>query len=136
MTHVLGGEVMDSILDSIKKLLGIHETYSHFDTDVMMHINTVFAILNQLGVGPEEGFEIQDKYDEWEDFSKEINLNMVKTYVYLQVKMLFDTPVGSVRDAIENRIRELEFRINAEHEKNVKPPEDKRPSDTECPWFD
>lgn len=107
---------MDSILTSIKKLLGITEDYEHFDPDIIMHINTVLVILNQLGVGDENGFAIEDKTATWQDFLGDDNrLNLIKSYVHLKVRLLFDPPQSSVvRDAINNMISELEFRISVE----------------------
>ena len=103
---------MDSILTSIKKLLGIQEEYEHFDVDIMMHINSAFMVLNQLGVGPEEGFTIDDKYDVWSDFTTE-NLEAVKTYVYLKVRVVFDPPNSSaVMESYNRQISEYEWRLN------------------------
>lgn len=135
MIHALGGDLM-SILNTVKKNLGIHETYTHFDVDVMMHINTVFVILNQLGVGPEEGFDISDHYTEWEDYSTDIAMNIVKTYMYLKVRMMFDPPIGSVKDAIERQIAELEFRINIECEKTIVSQPEVNAPECDCPWYD
>lgn len=106
---------MDSILTSIKKLLGITEECTDFDTDVTIHINTVFAILTQLGVGPSSGFFIIDKNDTWYDFlSTNTNLELVKTYVYMKVKLMFDPPQSSAAmEAMNKTASELEWRINA-----------------------
>lgn len=111
---IKGGGYMDSILTSIKKLLGITEEYEHFDPDIIMHINSAFMILNQLGVGPEEGFAIKDKNSTWDEFlSGGANLEAVKTYVYLKVKLMFDPPLSStVIEAIKLQISELEWRLN------------------------
>lgn len=111
---------MDSILTSIKKLLGITEEYEHFDPDIIMHINSAFMILNQLGVGPEEGFSIRDKSSTWDEFIPEgSNLEAVKTYVHLKVKLMFDPPLSStVIEAIKSQINELEWRLNV----SVDPP--------------
>lgn len=105
---------MDSILTSIKKLLGIEETYEHFDTDIIMHINSAFSDLNQIGVGPAEGFRISDAYAVWNDFTNnELKLESVKDYIYLKVRLIFDPPSSSyVLTAFENRIKELEWRLN------------------------
>lgn len=105
---------MESILTSIKKLLGIEEEYTQFDNDIIMHINTVFLNLNQLGVGPDEGFFIEDDVATWYDFIGDSNqLQAVKTYVYLKVKLLFDPPLSSsVVESIERMISELEWRLN------------------------
>ena len=85
---------MESILTSIKKLLGITEEYDQFDPDIIMHINSVFMILTQLGVGPAEGFSIEDDTAVWTDFIQDVKkLESVKTYVYLKVKLAFDPPL-------------------------------------------
>ena len=105
---------MDSILTSIKKLLGITEEYDHFDPDIIMHINTALSTLTQLGVGPSEGFMIGDKTATWSDFiSDEKEVISVKTYVYLKVKKVFDPPLSSiVMEAMNENIKELEWRLN------------------------
>lgn len=105
---------MDSILTSIKKLLGITEEYEYFDTDIIMHINTAFSVLTQLGVGPDNGFSIKSKADKWSDFEKsDSRLEMIKSYMYLKVKLLFDPPLGTASIEAHNRqINELEWRIN------------------------
>ena len=104
-----------SILTSIKKLLGVAEDYSEFDEDIMTHINSVCLNLTQLGVGPEEGFMIEDNTAEWVDFINDrVQLQAVKTYVYLKVKLLFDPPLSSsVTESINRMIAELEWRLNA-----------------------
>ena len=106
---------MDSILTSIKKLLGIEESYTHFDSDITMHINSVFMILNQLGVGPPEGFMISGSNEQWSDFipNDSINLELVKSYTYLKVKLLFDPPLSSaVMESTNRMINEFEWRLN------------------------
>ena len=105
---------MDSILTSIKKMLGIAEEYEHFDQDLIMHINSVFAILTQLVVGPSEGFNIVDDSAIWEDFIPESNtLAPIKSYMYLKVKLLFDPPLSSaVMEAHNRQISEFEWRLN------------------------
>ena len=104
-----------SILTSIKKLLGVAEDYAEFDEDIMTHINSVFLNLTQLGVGPEEGFMIEDDTTVWGDFINDsVQLQAVKTYVYLKVKLLFDPPLSSsVTESINRMIAELEWRLNA-----------------------
>ena len=104
---------MESILTSIKKLLGIAEEYTHFDADLIMHINSVLSILTQIGVGPAEGFSIEDKEDTWTDFIPESQkLEFVKSYVYMKVKLLFDPPISSAAIESINRLTsELECRI-------------------------
>lgn len=111
---------MNSILTSIKKMLGVDEEYDCFDTDIILHINSVLMILTQLGVGPSEGFIITDKTATWEDFLKDTKkLESVKSYVYLKVKLLFDPPLSSaVMDATNSLIRELEWRLNVAGEED------------------
>lgn len=106
---------MDSILTSIKKLLGISEEQTSFDQDLIIHINSVFMILNHLGVGPPEGFSIKDTTNVWSDFIPlESSIEAVKSYTYLKVRLIFDPPSNSVVvNAITETIRELEWRINA-----------------------
>lgn len=103
-----------SILNSIKKLLGISEEYTHFDADIIMHINSVFMILTQMGVGPADGFAIEDAEMEWEDFIKdERDLQAVKSYMHHKVKLLFDPPLSSaVLESTNRIISELEWRLN------------------------
>lgn len=105
----------ESILDSIKKLLGPGEDYDHFDQDIIMHINSVFSILYQLGVGA-KAFTITGSNETWSDYLDDwTNLNDIKTYIYLRVKMLFDPPSsGTVMEALKENLRELEWRINVE----------------------
>ena len=109
---------MDSILTSIKKLLGITEEYEHFDQDIIIHINTDLMILTQLGVGPSEGFFIKDKYALWSDFIPDVKtLEAVKSYIYLKVRMLFDPPTSSsLMNAMEQNMKELEWRLNVASE--------------------
>ena len=111
---------MESILTSIKLLLGIKEEYEYFDDQLIMHINSVFFILTQLGVGPSEGFSIEDKIATWNEFlPDEQNLEAVKSYVHLKVKLLFDPPMSTaVTESINRLISELEFRLNAAAEIN------------------
>ena len=105
---------MDSILTSIKKMLGIAEDYTQFDADLIMHINSVFLNLTQLGVGPASGFTIEDEYTEWTDFiSNSAQLQAVKSYMYLKVKLLFDPPLSTaVIESTNRMIAELEWRLN------------------------
>lgn len=107
---------MESILTSIKKLLGIAEEYEHFDADLIIHINSAFSILTQLGVGPAEGFSIQDEDTLWTDFMPAGGkLEFIKSYVHLKVKLLFDPPLNSaVIESINRTLGELEWRINVE----------------------
>jgi hypothetical protein len=110
--------MITSILDSTKKALNLGSSYTPFDEDVIMHINSVFSTLNQLGVGPEEGFMIEDKNAQWSDFlDGDSRLNNIKTYMYLRVRMLFDPPTLSyLAEAMQKQITELEWRINVQRE--------------------
>lgn len=105
---------MESILNSIKKMLGPDAEYDHFDPDIIMHINTVFMVLQQLGVGPKEGFYIEDDTTTWAEYLVDpTKLQMVKTYMYLKVKLVFDPPTSStVMNAITQSINEYEWRLN------------------------
>ena len=106
---------MESILTSIKKLLGIAEEYDHFDNDIIMHINSVFMILTQLGVGPSKGFVITDSSASWDDFLPEggEKLQAVKTYMYMKVRLMFDPPTSSaVMESMNRMINEFEWRLN------------------------
>lgn len=109
---------MESILTSIKKLLGIEEDYTHFDADLIMHINSVFMILTQIGVGPAKGFSIQDAETTWYEFLPEdSNLEAVKTFIHLKVKLMFDPPSNSSHlESIKQLISELEWRLNVSAE--------------------
>lgn len=107
-------EIDTSILYSIKKLLGIMPDYKQFDTDIIMHINSVFMVLNQLGVGPDKGFRITDSTSKWTDYISDTdNLDAVKSYIHLKVKIIFDPPLsGTVMEAHKQMIAELEWRLN------------------------
>ena len=104
---------MESILASVKKVLGIDEIHTAFDEDIILHINSVFAILQQMGVGPENGFSISDDSAIWSDYIQDVNqLNFVKSYIYLKVRLLFDPPVSSgAIESINKLISELEWRL-------------------------
>lgn len=104
---------MESILTSIKKLLGISEEYTHFDDDLIMHINSVLIILTQMGIGPPEGYTISDDENAWDEFiSNKTYFEPVRTYIYLKVKQVFDPPLSSaVMEAMNNMIKELEWRL-------------------------
>lgn len=109
----------ESILTLVKKSSGIAEDYTIFDMDIIMHINSVFMILTQMGVGPSGGFRIEDKDDLWTDFIPADNKNFesVKSYVCLKVRLLFDPPTGSVTmTCLKEMISELEWRLNFEAE--------------------
>lgn len=105
---------MDSILTSIKKMLGIAEEYTNFDSDLIMHINSVFTILTQIGVGPSSGFSIIDEHASWTDFvAEDPRLESIKSYMYLKVKLLFDPPLNSATiESMKRLISELEWRLS------------------------
>ena len=105
---------MDNILASIKERIGIAEDDNSFDTDIIDLINSAFADLNDIGVGPSEGFSISDNHDLWDDFSKDVRvLSSAKDFVYLTVKLTFDPPTQSaLLTSMENRLKKLEWRLN------------------------
>lgn len=107
-----------SILLSVKEMLGVPSEYEAFDEQLIIHINSVFAILSQLGVGDGTKFAIADEDDTWDDYlntEDDLNLEEVKSYIYLKVKMMFDPPSsGTAADAFKQQIAEFEWRINAE----------------------
>ena len=110
---------MESILTSIKKLLGLANDYKIFDEDIIMHINTVFMTLNQLGVGTKEVFNIEDDLAVWTDFlgEDEKKISGVKTYIYQRVKLIFDPPSNSAHiQALERSINEFEWRCRFQAE--------------------
>lgn len=113
--------IKDSILDGTKKALGLEPDYDAFDSDIVMHINTTFFTLSQLGVGPENGYSIEDNTTLWTHFlGTNKNLNAVKTYIYLRVRLLFDPPATSFAiEAVTKQIQELEWRLNIEAEKGA-----------------
>lgn len=107
----------ESILTSIKKLIGMTEEYEQFDMDIIIHINSVFMILRQLGVGPTNGFSIKSKEDKWTDFlpADDPNAEGVKTYMYLKTKLVFDPPSSSIiKECMKQMIDELEWRLHTE----------------------
>lgn len=106
----------ESILDTIKQMLGIPTADTAFDTDIIVHINGVFMALNQLGVGPETVYNIADKTAVWSDFTTDMVLySAVKSYIYLKVKLAFDPPGTSfTQDALKSQIQEWEWRLNVQ----------------------
>ena len=109
---------MTSILNSIKKLLGIEQDYTHFDQDIILNINSVLMSLTQIGLGPSTGFIITGDTETWTDFLGErIDLESVKTFIYLKVRILFDPPSSSfVLDALERQASEMMWRLNVQIE--------------------
>lgn len=107
---------MESILTEVKKMLGIEADYNHFDQDIIIHINSALMTLNQLGVGPINAPSISSETDTWESTLGSITeIQAVKTYVYLKVRMIFDPPTSSfVLDAMKRQCDELEWRLNVQ----------------------
>lgn len=105
-----------NVLTSVKKALGLSPDYTPFDADIIMHINTVFGILYQMGVGPSTPFTIRDDTALWSDFQTQVGIDMVQTFIYLRVRMLFDPPTGTVAESFNNTIDELTWRLNVEVE--------------------
>ncbi len=108
----------ESILDSVKKVIGFDPSYTVFDLDVLMHINSVFSDLSDLGIGPTGGYSITDSTSQWSAFiGSDETLNRVKTYMFLRVKMIFDPPIsGFAIDAMNKQIEQLEWRISVKRE--------------------
>jgi len=113
--------VSTSILDSVKKVLGLGTDYDVFDEEVILHINSVLATLTQLGVGPEEGFYITDRATTWENYlGNDPNFNSVKSYLSLSVRLIFDPPQNSnITSAMKEQIKEFEWRINTHRENEL-----------------
>lgn len=114
---------MASILTTTKKILGLEADYTAFDLDVTTHINAALSTLDQVGVGPVGGFFIEDATEQWEDLGVADNqLNLLKSYIYLKVRMLFDPPSTSFHvTAMENQLNELLWRLNMNYELTVPP---------------
>lgn len=131
---------MDSILTSTKKLLGIAEDYKHFDVDIIIHINSALMVLTQLGVGPSAGFAIEDETSTWDEFIGDdiTKLQMVKSYVVLKVRLLFDPPQSSAHiDAITRQISEFEWRLYMESDPPLSDDdEDEDEEDDYDNWYD
>lgn len=134
MILVHGGEIMsnnsevnvgigsDSILTSIKAQLGIFSEETGFDNELVLDINSVFSTLYQLGVGPDNGFAIIDASSTWTEYlSNEAALNMVKSYMHLKVRMLFDPPSNSsYLNSVTEMIKEYEWRMSVFGHSNLK----------------
>lgn len=112
----------ESILNSIKKQLGIVDNCKDFDDVIIMHINTVFNVLNQLGIGPDDGFSISDESTTWNEYINDTkDYEMVKTYIYLKVKIVFDPPLNSsILESMKQVINEYEWRLNVQAESKTK----------------
>lgn len=132
----------NSILDEVKKIVGLSPTYTSFDQDIILHINTVFSILNGLGIGPTAGFSIGNNTVTWDDYGAvggDRNMNSVKTYMSLRVKMFFDPPTTSfVIEAMNKQIEELEWRLSVKREGESWTDPNPPPTDleTEPPWWE
>lgn len=111
----------ESILNSIKKMIGIDPDCVDFDTTIINHINSAFMTLNQLGVGPVNGYRIKNNSNEWKEYIKETDdIDAVKDYIYLKVKMIFDPPInGSIIESYKENIKELEWRLMVKSEEEV-----------------
>lgn len=110
-------DTKESVLKSVRKMIGPSEEYTYFDADLIMHINSVFNILQQMGLGSESGFAIEGEDETWDDFKTATGVTdniveMVKSYVYLKVRMQFDPPTGAVASAFQEQIKEYEWRLN------------------------
>lgn len=105
---------MESILNTIKKMLGIESDYDAFDVDIITNINSVFMTLNSLGVGPKEGFSISGADETWDQFTGDTKkMNAVRSYVYLRVKLLFDPPTSSfVLESMKQQADEFGWRLH------------------------
>lgn len=118
----------NSILLTIKKMLGISEEYHAFDIDIITNINSVFLTLNQLGVGPSSPFQITGEDEVWTDFEESTKVPGIQTYLYLKVRLLFDPPTNSfLVDSIRKQIDELEWRLNIQKEYLVESKEEEEP---------
>ena len=104
----------NSILTSTKKILGIDASYTVWDLDIITHINAAFSILSQLGVGPPNGFMIEDDVTTWDEFTSYGNtLSLSRTYVFLKVRLLFDPPTTSfLLGAMNDQMKEYEWRLS------------------------
>ena len=110
------GADADGILDTVKKMLGVDLVDDSFDMELIIFINDVFSKLNQLGVGPTTTYVIDDRLDKWTDFLLDrADLNMVRTYMYLQVRITFDPPTNpSLLENMMKRIQEYEWRLHVQ----------------------
>lgn len=127
------GAEADSILDSVKKMLGVDLVDDSFDMELIIFINDVFSKLNQIAVGPTTTYVIDDRLDKWTDFLLDrTDLNMVKTYMYLQVRITFDPPTNpSLLENMMKRIQEYEWRLNVQAEQALRNGQAKLPIEPE-----
>ena len=113
----------ESILKTLKKMLGMDSEFTAFDNDLLMHINSIFMTLHQLGVGAKEVFRISGNEETWGSFLSnsrtENDLNAVMDYMYLKLRILFDPPSSSyVLSALESQMKEYEWRLNVQAERS------------------
>ena len=103
----------ESILKTIKQLIGCPDDFEQFDLDLIVHINSAFATLTQLGVGPKEGYRITGADNEWSEFEYDVQkLSLIKDYVYIKTRLLFDPPTsGSLMDSLKEQLKEMEWRL-------------------------
>ena len=103
----------ESILKTIKQLIGCPDDFEQFDLDLIVHINSAFATLTQLGVGPKEGYRITGADNEWSEFEDDVQkLSLIKDYVYIKTRLLFDPPTsGSLMDSLKEQLKEMEWRL-------------------------
>ena len=112
----------DSILLSVKKVLGVDADCSDFDTDILIHLNSVLAVVQQLGVGPEDGYFVDGVSQTWDDYlgGSSVHVNMVKSYICAKVRLLFDPPMSSaVADSLNRICNEFEWRANVAAENTL-----------------
>jgi hypothetical protein len=110
-------EVNDSILDTTKLQVKIDPEDDSYDVELTMHINSIFFILTQLGVGPKSGFSISGKEEQWSEFIGPDQINAVRTYMGLKVKLIFDPPAtGPATEAMERQAEQMEWRLNLQME--------------------
>lgn len=113
-------ELDESVLDSTKRMLGLDPEDDSFDLEIIMHINSIFFVLHQLGVGPENGFSISDRTTTWSEFIGVEQINAVKTYMGLRVRLIFDPPAtGPLNEAMQRQAEQMEWRLNV-HMEGVK----------------
>ena len=103
----------ESILKTIKQLIGCPDDFEQFDLDLIVHINSAFATLTQLGVGPKEGYRITGADNAWSEFEDNVQkLSLIKDYVYIKTRLLFDPPTsGSLMDSLKEQHKEMECRL-------------------------
>lgn len=103
----------ESILKTIKQLVGCPDDFEQFDLDLTIHINSSFATLTHLGIGPKEGYRITGVDNVWSEFEDDPQkLSLIKDYVYIKTRLLFDPPTnGSLMDSLTEQLKEMEWRL-------------------------